>query len=69
MFNSSSIDELGRWCPEGWLGPDAIKGKAGRYPWQPSAREPPLYAATNRHRHTDGVSGTPYLNITYFRVT
>ena len=22
-------------------GPDAIEGKAGRFPWQPSKREPP----------------------------
>ena len=58
---------VGRWCPESWWGPDAIKGKAGRYPWQPSEQEPPLQAATNRHRHTDSVSGNlatyliPYL--------
>ena len=33
---------VGRWCPESWWGPDAIEGKAGRYPWQPSEREPPV---------------------------
>ena len=27
--------------------------KAGRYPWQPREREPPLQAAANWHRHTE----------------
>ena len=34
-----------------------MEGKAGRYPFQPSEQEPSLWAATNRHRHTDSVSG------------
>ena len=39
---------------------------ARRYPWQPCKREPPLHAAANWHRHTEGNSVenihlTPYL--------
>ena len=45
--------------------PDTIEGKAGKYPWQPSEQEPPLRAATNRHRHTDSVSGKPTYLIHY----
>ena len=67
LLNSSPIDERWEMVPRKLVGPDTIEGKAGRYPWQPSEREPPLQAATNGHRHTDSVSGNlatyliPYL--------
>ena len=44
----------------------SASGIARRYPGQPCEREPPLHAAANRHRHTEGNSVenihlTPYL--------
>ena len=61
LIYSSPIDELWRWCPEGWWGPDAFVGKAERYPWQPSEREPPLtaYLIHNfpRPKHAKGIGG------------
>ena len=34
-------------------GPEHFRPRAGRYPWQPREREPPLQAAANWHRHTE----------------
>ena len=34
-------------------GPEHFRPKAGRYPWQPREREPPLQAAAYWHRHTE----------------
>ena len=34
-------------------GPEHFRPKAGRYPWQPCEREPPLQAAAYWQRHTE----------------
>jgi len=34
-------------------GPEHFRPKAGRYPWQPRQRKPPLQAAAKWHRHTE----------------
>ena len=45
LLNSSPTDELGRWCPETWWEPDAIKSKAGsKFPQCLAIRAPQISA-------------------------
>ena len=41
LLNSSTIDELGRWCLKRLVEPGSNEARERRYPWQPYERPPP----------------------------